>query len=151
MVGPVLLGAEDEADGPAVIEYAFAEALVRGVMLRVVHVWAEPPDGALSTVDPFAYDVEAAAEDADRLMAEWLAGWDSSYPDVVVSREAMHHPNVAQALLGLSADAALIVVSARSHPDLSGMLLGPVTGALLGRTHCPLAIMPARCSWPTPD
>jgi nucleotide-binding universal stress UspA family protein len=148
MVGPVLLGADDEAEAPAVIEYAFVEALVRGVTLRVVHVWAELPAAALSTVDPFAYDAAAAAQDADRLMAEALAGWSSRYPDVVVRRQAMHHPDVARAMLALSADAALMVVGTRHHAGLSGLLLGPVTGALIGRAHCPLAIVPSRCHWP---
>jgi nucleotide-binding universal stress UspA family protein len=150
MVGPVVLGANDEAEGRAVIEYAFVEALVRGVALHVVHVWAELPDAALSTVDPFAYDASAAAEDADRLMAEALAGWTwtSKYPDVVVRRQAVHDPNAALAMLRLSTDAALMVVGARHHAGLSGLLLGSVTGALIGRTHCPLAIVPAHCDWP---
>jgi nucleotide-binding universal stress UspA family protein len=148
MVGPVLLGEDNDPAGSATVEYAFVEALVRGVPLRAVHVWAEPPDGALSTVDPFAFVAEAATDDADRLMAEALAGWASTYPDVVVTRETRHHPNVAQALLGLSAEAALMIVSARQHPNLSGLLLGSVTGALIGRTHCPLAIVPSRCDWP---
>jgi nucleotide-binding universal stress UspA family protein len=150
LVGTVLLGVSEDAEGPAVIEYAFVEALVRGVELRVVHVWAELPGGALSTVDPFAYDGAAAAEDADRLMAEALAGWTTKYPDVVVRRQAMHDPNVAHAMLGLSTYAALIVVGSRHHAGLSGLLLGSVTGALIGRTHCPLAVVPTRCSWPAP-
>jgi nucleotide-binding universal stress UspA family protein len=148
MVGPVLLGMDDEAEEPAVIEYAFVEAWVRGVELCGVHVWAELPGGALSTLDPFAYDAAAAAADADRLLAEALAGWTSRYPDVVVQRQGLHHPNVAHAMIGLSTGAALIVVGARHHTGLSGLLLGSVTGALIGRTHCPLAIVPAHCRWP---
>jgi nucleotide-binding universal stress UspA family protein len=148
LAGPVLLGADDEAEGHAVIEYAYAEAWVRNAALRVVHVWAELPGAALSTVNPFAYDASAAAEDADRLMAEALAGWAWDYPDVVVRRQPVHDPNVADALLGLSAEAALMVVSARHHAGFSGLALGSVTGALIGRTHCPLAIVPSRCDWP---
>jgi nucleotide-binding universal stress UspA family protein len=146
-----VLGVNDEAEGPAVIEYAFVEALVRGATLRVVHVWAEPPDVAISTVDPFDYDASAATEDADRLTAEALAGWTGKYPDVVVRREPVHDPNVVHAMLGLSTDAALMVVGARHHTRLSGLLLGSVTGALIGRTHCPLAVVPAGCDWPATD
>ncbi|HEV7898548.1 MAG TPA: universal stress protein [Planosporangium sp.] len=150
MTGPVLLGIDEEAEEPTVIEYAFVEAFVRGVPLCGVHVWAGLPGEALSTLDPFAYDAEAATDDADRLLAEALAGWrwTSKYPDVVVRRQAVHNPNVAHAMIGLSTDAALMVVSARRHAGLSGMLLGSVTGALIGRAHCPLAIVPARCGWP---
>ncbi|NJC85949.1 universal stress protein [Planosporangium mesophilum] len=148
LTGPVLLGIDEEAEEPTVVEYAFAEALVRGVPLCGVHIWAGLPGEALSTLDPFAYDARAADDDVDRLLAEALAGWASRYPDVPVQRRAVHNPNTAHAMIELSTDAALMVVSARRHAGLSGMLLGSVTGALIGRARCPLAIVPARCVWP---
>jgi nucleotide-binding universal stress UspA family protein len=37
-----------------------------------------------------------------------------------------------------------LVVGARHHPRVSDQLLGPLTSAPIGRTHCPLAVVPAR-------
>jgi nucleotide-binding universal stress UspA family protein len=142
--GPVLLAVDDEAELPAVTEFAFAEASARGVALRIVHVWPALPDAALGTLDPFAYRSAAADDEADRLLAEAVAGWGAKYPDVTVQRRAVHDPDIVQALIRQTAGSGLLVVGARHHPLASDQLLGPVTRALIGRTHCPLAVVPAR-------
>jgi hypothetical protein len=70
-------------------------AAARGAELTVVYIAPEDPEAAFGTVDPFAYDPEAAAAEADRLVAEALAGRGDAYPDVVVRRHAEHDPAVA--------------------------------------------------------
>ena len=48
---------------------------------------------------------------------------------------------MGRALVALSAEAALIVVAARSTPLTGGEPLGQTVRELVGRTACPLAVL----------
>jgi len=128
---------------PATAEFAFGEAARRRVDLTVVYVAPAQPGGGLTTVDPFAYDSEAAIAEADRLLSEAIVGWSDRYPDVVVHRRAFHDPDVVKALAVAAVDAGLLVVASRDHPRLSERLLGSVTAGVLRHATCPVAVVPA--------
>jgi nucleotide-binding universal stress UspA family protein len=108
-----------------------ADVLVRGA----------PPDTALGTLDPFSFDRAGATTDAERLLAEELAGWSEKYPDVAVHRQAVHGPDVANALARFASGAALLVVGVRSRPALSGQMLGAVSRRLIRQAPCPVAVV----------
>ena len=139
--GPVVLALDPRA-GAAAAGFAFAEAGLRGVDLSVLYVTPEQPDGALTTVDPFAYDPAAAAAEGDRMLAEALAGSSDRYPDVVVHRRAWHEPNVVEAVVREAAGAGLLVVGARDHPRLSDRLLGSVTTGIIRSAAGPVVVVP---------
>jgi len=141
---PVMLAVDARHGVPRAGSFAFAEAAARHVDLSVLYVAREVPDGAFDTVDPFAYDAAAAMEAGDRLLAEALAGYSDTYPDVTVRRRAWHDPAVVQAIADQAEKAGLLVVATRDHPRMSERLLGSVTAELLGATSCPLAVVPAR-------
>ncbi|GAA0815779.1 universal stress protein [Spirilliplanes yamanashiensis] len=136
--GPVLLALDDDANAAALTWYASAEAARRGSVLRVVHVWAEtgsPQGRRLGRHDRIS--------DADRLLAGVLheSGRPAGPPP---ERQIVHDRLPAHALDELSRTAALLVVGARSRSADRHGDLGETAGALLGRTRCPLAILPAR-------
>lgn len=139
--GPILVGVGGSAAGASALEFAFAEAAVHGVAVRPTLVWTGAPGSALDTLDPFAYELTQGQEEADRLLAESVAGWSNKYPDVHVERAAAFDASVASELARLSGSAAMAVVCARSHPHLSPLLLGSVTRTLLWSSGCPLAIV----------
>ena len=114
---------------------------MHGVAVHPTLVWTGAPGSALDTLDPFAYELTQAQEEADRLLVESVAGWAEKYPDVLVERAAVFDASVASALARLSGSAAMAVVCARSHPRLSPLLLGSVTRTLLWSSGCPLAIV----------
>ncbi|ACZ87532.1 universal stress protein [Streptosporangium roseum] len=137
--GEVVVGVDGSPAGAAAIEFAFAEASLRGATLRAVHAWSQPIAGC----GPFA--LESAQETAGgerRLLAEALAGWGERYPDVKVTEQVEHmHP--VEALKNASAHADLLVVGSRGRGGLAGLLLGSVSHALLHHTACPLIVTPA--------
>jgi nucleotide-binding universal stress UspA family protein len=138
---PVLLGACASPGEEPVIAFAFDEAALRGVPLRVMHVWAGMPATALSVVDPFAYDLRTAYAEADRLLAETLAGWADKYPEVTVERESRYGVNPGEVLVRASARAGLVVVGPHRPGVSSAMSLGTVARELLTRAGCPVSVI----------
>jgi nucleotide-binding universal stress UspA family protein len=122
--GTVVLAAIDDDSGQcAVLAYAHEQAALRGVPLRVVHVWANRR--------------ERMAE-ADRLTSGSAATHLPADEAGRVERQILHDADPARALIALSREAVLLVVAARP-----GGSLGSTAGRLAGRTCCPLAIVPA--------
>jgi nucleotide-binding universal stress UspA family protein len=138
---PVLLGVCATPGEEALIAFAFAEAARRRVPLHVTHVWAGMPPAALSTVDPFDYDLNTAAAQIDRLLAETLAGWTAAHPQVTVVRQARYGVDPGKELVHASAEAGLVVVGAHCPGTTSAMALGTVTRELLVHAHCPVGVI----------
>ena len=140
--GFVAAAVDDDTCPGGVIRYAAAQARRLGVSLRAVHVWtgrAKTPHG---TRMPWSDQVSGA----DRLLSQVLYDHLPTARADATEREILHDADVARALVALSAEAALIVVAARSTPLTGGEPLGQTVRELVGRTACPLAVLP-----PGPD
>ncbi|MET7422470.1 hypothetical protein [Dactylosporangium sp. NPDC005555] len=80
-------------------------------------------------------------DEADRVLAEALAGWNDKYPQVLVRRRAVLHSDPAEALTQASQDASMLVVSACSHVGRSeqtarhGHPASPAPRSLPGRSR----------------
>jgi hypothetical protein len=133
--GAVAAAVNDDASADVVVKYASAEARRLDVPLRVVHVWTSgetPATGArLLRHDRMC--------DADCLLATVLYEALPTADADVAEREILHDPDPVRALTALSASLSLLVVSAAAA---RGRDLGGTTGGLLGRTACPLAVVP---------
>lgn len=137
----VLVGVEASGRDERALAFAFDEAALRRAGLTVVHVWSGVPEAGLGCVDPFAYDLRAASDVAERRLAETLAGWTDKYPQVPVRRLALYDVNTAQALLHVAAGAGLVVVGASLQASVSGQLLGSVTRTLIQQAPCPVCVV----------
>ena len=69
-------------------------------------------------------------------------------------REILHDRDVVRALLALSGEVSLLVIAARSGPAADDEPLGDTGRALIGRTACPVAVLPpcaepvaTACTW----
>ncbi|MEV4695757.1 universal stress protein, partial [Micromonospora echinospora] len=82
----------------------------------------------------------AQAGEEERLLAESVAGIAERWPDVPITREAVHARPVA-ALTEASRDAQLVVVGRQGRGELSGLLLGSVSQGILHRSACPVAVV----------
>jgi len=143
--GPVLVAVDANAPGSApVLEYGFDTAAGRGLTLRPVFAWVPQPPGLLAAVAP--QDQLAAHADAERMLAEAVAGWAEKFPDVTVRRAEIRASSVAGALIRASASASLVVVGSRPRRHGTGprarLCVGTVTHALLARARCPIAVVP---------
>jgi len=134
---PVVVGIDGSPVSSAALAYAYEWASLHGSPLVAVHAWA------VGSVDPTLaplVDTEAMRDDAERLMAENLAGWREKYPDVEIRRVVVPE-RPAQALLEESQGARLLVVGARGRGGISGLLLGSTSQALIHRAACPVVVV----------
>ncbi|MGV9358414.1 universal stress protein [Streptomyces misionensis] len=141
--GPVLLAVDGSPAGERAVEFAFAEASVRGADLLALHVWnawservPEGPDDQLRIV----VDIDRLREEEQRLLDETLSPWRARYPRVAVERRLVRS-RIRPALIEASRDAQLVVAGARGRGGFSGLLLGSVSQALLQHAHCPVAVV----------
>lgn len=132
--GEIVVGVDGSPRSREVLDFAFAEAELRGARLRAVHAWSWPP------LDGF----DAAHDDAEQngvlLLKEALGGHRGRHPDVEVIEDNVHgHPAEALCQAGTGAD--LLVVGSHGYGTFAGTVLGSVSHAVLHHAPCPLAVV----------
>ncbi|MHA6794287.1 universal stress protein [Pseudonocardia bannensis] len=135
--GPVVVGIDGSPISEAALAFAFEAAALRRVPLVAVHTWRD------LLVDPVMaplMDWDAIETDEHKLLAERLAGWSGTYPDVPVQR-VVTRDRPASALIEQSGHAQLVVVGSRGRGGFTGLLLGSVSHALLHHAKCPVAVV----------
>lgn len=128
---PIVVGVDDSPYAAAAVEFAFAEAAVRGCAVVAVRAW-HPPSGVR---DPD--EIETAEHHALRQV---LDQHRTRYPDVGVSTRLVPGA-AAPMLIEWSRQAQLIVVGSRGEGGFAGLLLGSVSQQLLHHAECPVAII----------
>ncbi|WP_345564655.1 universal stress protein [Nonomuraea rosea] len=117
-----------------VLESAFAEAELRGAVLRTVRAWAWPHAGGFEPAD-------AEGERHQLLeLKETLAGHRERHPDVPVVADVVHGHPVA-VLREAAQGADLLVVGSHGHGTFARMILGSVSQALVQQSPCPLIVV----------
>ncbi|GAA4502930.1 universal stress protein [Actinoallomurus oryzae] len=128
----IVVGIDLSRHSAAALRYAFDAAAVREALVRVVYAWC-PPEGRYAVLDVGEL-AEAAHREAHRIVAPWR----ERYPGIAVTEDSpREHP--VKALVTASANADLVVVTARGH---SGLRLGSVSHGLLHHARCPVAVVP---------
>ncbi|GAB1691665.1 universal stress protein [Krasilnikovia sp. M28-CT-15] len=133
----VVAAVDDDSCPGCVIAYADAEARRLGVPLRAVYAWTEAGSAVTGGYRLSRHD---RMSDADRLLTSILYDHLPADAADAVERQILHDTDPAHALVSLSQEASLLVVAAGSHH--AGEVLGHIPRALLGRTACPLAVLP---------
>lgn len=131
---PVLLGTDGSPASELATEIAFDEASRRGVDLVAFHAWSDA-----AVVDVFDIDWPPVEDEAERSLAESLAGWQERYPDVTV-RRLIAKDRAAQHLIDQSQTAQLVVVGSHGRGGLSRMVLGSVSNAVLHSVRVPIIV-----------
>ncbi|MEG3631420.1 universal stress protein [Streptomyces poriticola] len=141
--GPVLLAADGSPASRGAVEFAFAEASLRGADLIAVHVWNTHTERVYDgPADPpfVTYDENHLHDEEEGALAEALTAPAQRHADVVVHRRLLRG-RVRATLIGESAGVALVVVGARGRGGFTGLLLGSVSQAVLHHAHCPVAVV----------
>ncbi|MFG1969747.1 universal stress protein [Nonomuraea fuscirosea] len=127
--GEIVAGIDGSEASSRVLEFAFAEAELRGTRLRLVRARAQ---------QGFAPDPVAREEPGT--LRESLSGLRARHPGVPVVEETVHgHP--VEVLRQAATGAELLVVGSHGYGTFAGMLLGSVSHALLHQAPCPLAVV----------
>jgi nucleotide-binding universal stress UspA family protein len=134
----VVVGVDGSPGSAAAVEFAYAEAAARGGALIAVYAWTVLPSHNLGPINRHHYDMTEARQEADRVLAEQLAGWPEKYPDIAVIRRAVHSLDPARTLMDQAYHAALLVVGPRGHHTIAELLLGSVSAAVV--RHCPVPV-----------
>ncbi len=128
---PVLVGIDCSPTSELALALAFDEASRRGVELTALHAWS---DMAVYQLPWLEWRAEA-----ERNLAEYLAGWQERYPDVKVNRViVLDHPG--RALIEESAAAQLVVVGSHGRGGLTGLLLGSVSNGVVHAVRAPVIV-----------
>lgn len=125
--GPVVVGADGTAASEPAVDFAFREASLLGVPLRVVTAVA---DGVVARLHP--------------CLTEQVDAGRRRHPDVPVEHVVPHDIPV-RALVDAAHDARLLVVGRRDRSALAGALLGSTSRALVLHALCPLVVVPVHC------
>ncbi|MCX4718254.1 universal stress protein [Streptomyces virginiae] len=141
--GPIVVGVDGSSAASGAVDFAFAEAALRGVDIVALHAWTTwntpmppPQDEAM----PYANEPQALKARQEALMSQVLAGHQERYPGVRVKREVVQGAT-RETLIEASRTAQLLVVGARGRGGFAGLLLGSVSQALLHHAHCPVAVV----------
>ncbi|ULE33427.1 universal stress protein [Mycobacterium sp. IDR2000157661] len=134
-VAPVLVGVDGSPASESATAVAFREASLRGVELVAVHAWSD-----FTVYEVPGSELPAVQGQAERTLAERLAGYEEQYPDVLVRRVVvMNRP--AQMLLELSEEAQLTVVGSHGRGGFAGMLLGSVSATVAEAARMPVLVV----------
>lgn len=133
--GRIVVGTDGTDASSAAVEFAFAQASLRGVPLTAVH--------AVEPTAPRLDDLVSPDAAAPAWLAESVAGLREKYPDVDVELRLPTSTAVIE-LVESSRTADLVVVGDRGHHGPAGALLGSVSQAVIERAHCSIAVVHRR-------
>jgi len=127
--GPVLVALDDDDNAGALLRHGHRLAAQLGVALRAAYVWSD-----------CHHDLAEADRFLCGLLEEHLTVDQARY----VERDVIHHGDPAEALIALSTSPSRLVVGSSSGSPGSCSTLGATTWAILGRTRCPVVVVPHR-------
>jgi nucleotide-binding universal stress UspA family protein len=133
--GAVVAGVDGGAAMDDVLAFAFDHASRHSRPLHAVFCW----NPILIETSPWR-SAQDWSEQANRWLAEALAGWRGKYPDVAVQADAVKTRPVS-GLVSASVDQELLVVGSHARPSRFGPLLGSVAQGVLHHARCPVAVI----------
>ena len=137
----IVVGIDGSGPAQAALEWAVAEAMVRGAGLVVVHAWQQPATVLMSPYAPLLADPATLAETACKTLADSLAMVDLTGLAGEADLRIVQGP-AAPALIGAAKDATLLVVGSRGRGGFAGLLLGSVSQQVAHESTVPVVIIP---------
>jgi len=133
----VLLVGYDGSDGARrALEFAIAEAELRGARLELLYSWTEPEIGIGVVTGSAGEEIEASGR---AMLAEAREHASATSKVEVVTTLVAGNP--ASRLIEASEHADLVIVGARGHSALSALLLGSVADELVHHSPVPVVIV----------
>ncbi|MFF8670054.1 universal stress protein [Streptomyces sp. NPDC015242] len=135
----ITVGLDGSSESRAAAEWAAREASLRGLALRLVHVWEPVPE-------PLAQAPLLGAETqqhwSERIPRETAEGLRLRHPGVAVDMEQIHGRPM-DALARAAGDAELMVLGSRGLSGVGGFLVGSVGMSVIAHTETPVVLVRA--------
>lgn len=135
----IVVGVDGSPGSTAALRWAVGEATLRGATIEAVQAF-HIPYASGSTIAPLALDPAEFRASAEATLAKAVAEVDPG-ASVTVTQHAVEGP-ASLVLVEASAGAALLVVGARGHGGLTGMLLGSVSRQVSEHATVPVVVVP---------
>jgi nucleotide-binding universal stress UspA family protein len=134
----IVVGVDGSENSQRALEWAIAEARMRGDSLCVLHAWHQVYASGYP-LTPVAYDPEIYEKAANELMATMLDAVDTT--GLTVETKIVQS-GAATALLAAGHEADLLVVGARGMGGFLGLVLGSVATQVSSHAPCPVVVVP---------
>ncbi|MFC4463657.1 universal stress protein, partial [Streptomyces xiangluensis] len=139
MVRTVVAGIDGSPESRAAAEWAAREAKLRGLPLKLVHVWEPVPE-------PMAQAPLLGAETqqhwSERIPRETAAGLRMRHPGLEVSVEQLTG-GPAEALTKAAEDAELLALGSRGLSGIGGFMVGSVGLSVVAHAERPVVLVRA--------
>ena len=133
-IGAIVVGFNGSADAYESLEWAVRAAVNRRATVHLVYALPQP----ISDLPYSDWEARERVTEGQRILADalsWLA--PSGYQVTTELVDAPAH----RALLAAATNAQLIVVGARGHGPVSGLLLGSVSQQVARQALCPVVVV----------
>ena len=138
-MGEIVVGVDGSEGSARALEWATAEARLRGAPLVLLHAWDVPAAIAETTVLPYGQSQALLENAADAVLKTMVARARELGVD---PREVLVQGHAATSLIDYATDADLLVVGTRGRGGFAGLLLGSVSQAVVHRAPCPVVVVP---------
>ena len=135
----ITVGVDGSPESRAAAEWAAREAALRGVPLKLVHVW-EPVPAPMAQAPLLG--AETQAHWTERVPREVAQGLRERHPGVEVSTEQLSG-TPGDMLVAAAQDADLLVVGSRGLSGLGGFLIGSVGLSVVAHSERPVVVVRA--------
>jgi nucleotide-binding universal stress UspA family protein len=138
-VGPIVVGIDGSPSALAALHWAAAQARLQRLELHIVVAWRVPNMLGWAVPLPEGFDPE---EPAHAIVADTEGLLDQDYPDLVVKAHVEKGlPGPCLVATAEAVGASLLVVGARGHGEVTGLLLGSVGEHVATHAKCPVVIV----------
>ena len=133
----IVVGVDGSPSSMAALRWALLQAHRTGARVQALISWEFPAYYGMGTVFPYEDFAATAGKVLNEAVQEALGAGELDVP--VLETVVAGHP--AQALIDMSAHAALLVVGSRGRGAFTGTLLGSVSQHCAQHAHCPVVVV----------
>jgi nucleotide-binding universal stress UspA family protein len=131
----IVVGVDGSPSAARALDYAAHDAARRGAVLLVVCVYGMPPSGTTLTLA-----IGLLEDDAESVLRQALEHVGEITPEVVAKGDAVLG-SPGRVLVAISETASSLVVGARGHGHLTGMILGSVSEYVVHHAACTTTVV----------
>lgn len=136
----IVVGVDGSEGSVAALRWAVEEASIRGAVVEAVSAFHVPYVGAASVM-PMMLDPKEFEDAAIAVLRKVVEAVDASSLDEPVVELVVEGP-ASTVLVEAGRGASMLVVGARGHGGLSGMLLGSISRQVTEHATVPVVVVP---------